>query len=70
MHLYGSEMNTTTTPYEASLGWIVNAQKPYIGKSILEEQKKMVLIKNWLQLLSQKGILQGMIIQLWMVMRS
>jgi len=40
MHLYGSEMDTTTTPYEASLGWIVNAQKPYIGKSILEEQKK------------------------------
>jgi len=40
MHLYGSEMDTTTTPYEASLGWIVNTQKPYIGKSILEEQKK------------------------------
>jgi aminomethyltransferase len=40
MHLYGSEMDTTITPYEASLGWIVNAQKPYIGKSILDEQKK------------------------------
>ena len=40
MHLYGSEMDTTTTPYEASLGWIVNSKKPYIGKEILDNQKK------------------------------
>ena len=40
MHLYGSEMNTTTTPYEASLGWIVNSKKPYIGQEVLEQQKE------------------------------
>ena len=40
MHLYGSEMDTTTTPYEASLGWIVNSTKEYIGKTILDNQKK------------------------------
>jgi len=40
MHLYGSEMDTTTTPYEASLGWIVNSKKPYIGRDVLDNQKK------------------------------
>tara|TARA_B100001109_G_scaffold18000_1_gene12900 strand:+ start:348 stop:1415 length:1068 start_codon:yes stop_codon:yes gene_type:complete len=40
MHLYGSEMDTNTTPYEASLGWIVNSKKPYIGRDVLDNQKK------------------------------
>lgn len=40
MHLYGSEMDINTTPYEASLGWIVNSKKPYIGRDVLDNQKK------------------------------
>ena len=57
MHLYGSEMNTTTTPYEASLGWIVNSEKEYIGKNILENQKKNGIHKKLVALkLSKRNI--------------
>ena len=57
MHLYGSEMDTTTTPYEASLGWIVNSEKEYIGKNILENQKKNGIHKKLVALkLSKRNI--------------
>lgn len=40
--LYGNDLDETTTPYEAGLGWIVKMieGKNFIGRSVLEEQKK------------------------------
>ncbi len=51
MHLYGSEMNDTISPIEASLKWIVNFDHEYIGRDVLKKQveegvsKKLVAIK-------------------------
>ncbi|MCT0212404.1 glycine cleavage system aminomethyltransferase GcvT [Synechococcus sp. CS-1324] len=40
MHLYGSDMDATTTPLEASLGWLVHLEMPadFIGRAALESQ--------------------------------
>ena len=40
MHLYGSDMDATTTPLEASLGWLVHLEMPadFIGRAALERQ--------------------------------
>ncbi len=40
MHLYGSDMDSTTTPLEASLGWLVHLEMPadFIGREALECQ--------------------------------
>ncbi len=40
MHLYGSDMDATTTPLEAGLGWLVHLEmpKPFIGREVLERQ--------------------------------
>ena len=40
MHLYGSDMDTTTTPLEVGLGWLVHLEmpKPFIGRTVLERQ--------------------------------
>ena len=40
MHLYGSDMDATTTPLEAGLGWLVHLEmpKPFIGRDVLERQ--------------------------------
>jgi aminomethyltransferase len=40
MHLYGQDMDATTTPLEASLGWLVHLEmpKPFIGREALERQ--------------------------------
>ncbi len=41
MSLYGHEIDDTTTPLEAGLGWIVKFKKgDYIGRDILESQKE------------------------------
>ena len=40
MSLYGHEIDDTTTPYEAGLGWIVKLKKgDFIGRDVLEAQK-------------------------------
>lgn len=41
MALYGQDINDTTTPLEAGLGWVVHldSKGDFIGRSILEEQK-------------------------------
>ena len=41
MSLYGQEIDDTTTPLEAGLGWVVNLKHKgdFIGRSVLEEQK-------------------------------
>ena len=42
MHLYGNEMNDCTSPFEASLGWLVHLEMPtqFIGREVLEKQAK------------------------------
>ena len=42
MHLYGNEMDTKTTPFEAGLGWLVHLEMPadFLGRSNLEKQAK------------------------------
>lgn len=41
MALYGQDINDTTTPLEAGLGWVVHldSKGDFIGRSVLEEQK-------------------------------
>ena len=40
MHLYGSEMDASTSPLEAGLGWLVHLEMPkaFIGRDVLERQ--------------------------------
>jgi aminomethyltransferase len=40
MHLYGNDMDATTTPLEAGLGWLVHLEmpKPFVGRAVLEGQ--------------------------------
>lgn len=40
MHLYGQDMDATTTPLEAGLGWLVHLEMPadFIGRAALERQ--------------------------------
>jgi aminomethyltransferase len=38
--LYGNDIDDTTSPLEAGLGWITKFTKDFIGKEILETQKK------------------------------
>ena len=42
MSLYGQEIDETTTPLEAGLGWLVHLKTKgdFIGRSVLEQQKK------------------------------
>ena len=42
MHLYGNDIDETTTPFEAGLAWIVKFKKPveFLGKEVLLKQKK------------------------------
>ncbi len=40
MHLYGQDMDETTTPLEASLKWLVNSSADYIGRDPLEHQQQ------------------------------
>ncbi len=41
MALYGQDINATTTPLEAGLGWVVHldSKGDFIGRSVLEQQK-------------------------------
>jgi aminomethyltransferase len=40
MHLYGQDMDGTTSPLEVGLGWLVHLEmpKPFIGREVLERQ--------------------------------
>ena len=40
MALYGNDIDQTTTPIEAGLGWIVDLNKDFIGKDIVARQKE------------------------------
>jgi aminomethyltransferase len=40
MHLYGADMDATTSPLEVSLAWLVHLEmpKPFVGRAVLERQ--------------------------------
>ena len=40
MHLYGADMDASTTPLEVGLGWLVHLEmpKPFVGRAVLERQ--------------------------------
>ena len=40
MALYGNDIDSTTTPIEAGLSWIVDFEKDFIGKEVLLKQKE------------------------------
>lgn len=46
--LYGNDMNETTTPFEAGLGWITKFVdgKDFIGRNVLEKQKEIGLTRK------------------------
>lgn len=47
LRLYGTDMDATTTPYEADLGWTVAINKPsFMGKSALLSQKTRGLARR------------------------
>ena len=47
LRLYGTDMDTTTTPYDADLGWTVAVNKPsFIGKEALVRQRAQGLSRR------------------------
>ena len=47
MALYGNDIDDTTTPWEADLGWIVKMKKgDFIGRAVLERQKAAGISKK------------------------
>ena len=47
LRLYGTDMDTTTTPYDAGLGWTVAIHKPsFIGKDVLVRQNAEGIAKR------------------------
>ncbi|KGG19924.1 Aminomethyltransferase (glycine cleavage system T protein) [Prochlorococcus marinus str. SS2] len=63
MPLYGNDINNTTTPFEAGLGWLVHLETPdeFIGKAALVKQtneginKKLVALKIEGRAIARKG---------------
>jgi aminomethyltransferase len=55
--LYGNDIDDTTSPLEAGLGWITKFTKDFIAKQILEEQKAEGISKKLVGLeMVEKGI--------------
>lgn len=47
MALYGQDIDQTTTPLEAGLGWLINWEKgDFIGRSALEQQKETGVLRK------------------------
>ena len=44
--LYGNDIDDTTSPLEANLGWITKFNKNFVAKEILEKQKKEGITKK------------------------
>lgn len=56
LRLHGSDMDATTTPYEADLGWTVAINKPsFIGKNVLVKQKQRGVTKKFVGFEMAKG---------------
>ena len=55
--LYGNDIDDTTSPFEAGLGWITKFTKKFTNSENLEEQKKKVLKRKLIAFeLDEKGI--------------
>jgi aminomethyltransferase len=55
--LYGNDIDDTTSPLEAGLGWIVKLSKDFIAKEILEKQKAEGIKQKLVGLeMTEKGI--------------
>ncbi|MGN6265204.1 MAG: glycine cleavage system aminomethyltransferase GcvT [Ginsengibacter sp.] len=55
--LYGNDIDDTTSPLEAGLGWITKFNKDFIGKEILQKQKAEGIKRKLVGIeLMQKGI--------------
>jgi aminomethyltransferase len=55
--LYGNDIDDTTTPLEAGLGWITKWNKDFVSKNILERQKEEGITKKLVGLeMLEKGI--------------
>src|SRR6185436_7663196 len=51
MPLYGNDIDETTSPLEASLGWVVKLDKPdFVGKQVLQQQKSEGFKRQWVGL--------------------
>ncbi len=48
MHLYGQDLDETTTPYEAGLGWLVHLENnhEFFGRDFLEKQSRFGIKKK------------------------
>jgi len=55
--LYGNDIDDTTSPLEAGLGWITKFNKDFIGKEILQKQKAEGIKRKLVGIeLMEKGI--------------
>lgn len=55
--LYGNDIDDTTSPLEAGLGWITRLSKPFIGREEIEKRKKEEIQKKLVGFeLMEKGI--------------
>lgn len=45
--LYGNDIDDTTSPLEAGLGWITRFTKSFVGREQIEEKKKRGFKKSW-----------------------
>jgi aminomethyltransferase len=55
--LYGNDIDDTTSPLEAGLGWITKFSKPFTSKEILEKQKQEGLQRKLVGFeMTEKGI--------------
>ncbi len=62
MHLYGTDMDESTSPLESGLEWTVasDGERNFVGKSALEAQKESGKIRNFIAIiLEDRGILRS-----------
>ena len=63
MNLYGSDMDTTTTPLVSGLGWTVAwqpADRDFIGRGALEQQRTAGVPQTFVGLvLEERGVLRS-----------
>jgi aminomethyltransferase len=61
MNLYGQDMDESTTPYEAALGWTValDADRDFIGRAALEVQREAGVPRQMVGLvMDERGVLR------------
>ena len=55
--LYGTDMDESTNPYEAKLGFVVNLKKKFIGRSYLQEVKERGTTRSRIGLLTKNRVI-------------